>query len=151
MNDKSDLDSEFITKLYFDATQTIRHYDSERASFSRIAVTILSILLAFSASLLEGGASTQVLLLVFFALLSFSMIAFLVCVRISRLINYQRTRANIFLSKLNSEFMVLEKEAKSRANKKDRYFNISLYMLWNSIFVLFMVLGLIGVVLLLAN
>ena len=37
-------------KIYADATQTIRHYDGERTSTHRLALAVLSILLAFSGS-----------------------------------------------------------------------------------------------------
>jgi hypothetical protein len=82
-----------LTQNYFDATDTIRHYDNLRSSFSGLAVSGLSLLAGFATHRLADGENAVELRLIAAICLAISIISILILFKFSHLISRQRLRA----------------------------------------------------------
>jgi hypothetical protein len=128
----------FLETVYTDATETIRHYDKERAGFAKIIIGVTGVLLAFCGGLIKEGGSFIVVesCLVFNVFLSLFAIA--VSIKYRDLIQQQRERANGAISALiklgcPTEIQIASKHTSS----------IHLSTLW---FLLFVVIALINLI-----
>src|SRR5262245_48184283 len=89
---------EYLKEIYFDATETIRHYDGLRASFTQTFASLLAIFTSVvSAAALQGMANTLVPAAA--AVVSIlSLLGLGVILKLNDLINLQRRRAREAMS-----------------------------------------------------
>lgn len=86
---------EYLKSIYFDSTQSIRHYDNVRSSFTHIFSAILAIFSSFVTYSLIHGFSSRVIFSSLCAICSFSVISIIIVVRLNKLIDIQRRRASL--------------------------------------------------------
>ncbi|MEL6368673.1 MAG: hypothetical protein AAFQ16_12020, partial [Pseudomonadota bacterium] len=78
-------------KLYFDATNTIRHYDGERTATHRVALAVLGALLAFTSS--DIFVPDQMIIPVSVVGASLSILFLLMTKKIGALVDRERAKA----------------------------------------------------------
>lgn len=128
---------EFIKAIYFDATETIRHYDGVRATFTEIFAAMIAVFMSGGAALfahislnwLLGGS------LVLLALSTTSLIAIL---KINDLIALQRSRAAQAMQsyrELVKDFDLSAINSKARDSSRSMMISrVSLGSVWASMF-----------------
>ncbi|MFG5379702.1 hypothetical protein [Yoonia sp. R2-816] len=129
--------SDTALKVYFDATQTIRHYDGERTATHRLAVATLGALFAFTGSELFNQVMLPVLSVVG-ALLSLFFLV--VTFKHSALIDRERARAAVardLLSKLGDQTISQIDNEKAARYKKIAFSRIRTATLWPCMYLLF--------------
>jgi hypothetical protein len=142
LTDKIKLSSD----VYFDATNTIRHYDTQRASFASFAASGLTLLFAFLAAQDKKGGEFLPTRLVSFVILLFSLASILLSVKLDSLIKRHRLRARL-ASEILSEMGV---DSISKIDDKLKQSQVSLIdkirigWLWISLFFVFALASLIS-------
>ena len=128
------------SKVYFDATTTIRHYDKERTSTHRVALAVLSGLLAVGSSDLFSDDYTSVVVNVVGTLIS--AIFYMISGRYGGLIERERSRAKTarrLLDEGGDRAIATIDEAKREMMRDVQFKYVKLSSLWGlyySVFVL---------------
>lgn len=137
--------SEILSRNYFDATETIRHYDALRATFSGLALTSLSILTgldAFKNAQMGGSLSKPVACIA--ALIS--ALSVIVLLKLHSLIITQRRRAAASLKLLEADESLKALSdvdaSVASAMKQSLLYKVSLNATWTSIFLVFFAVSL---------
>lgn len=131
---------ETARKIYFDATQTIRHYDGERTSTHRLAVAVLGALFAFTNSNLFNEVTLPY---VSAAGAIFSLLFLLITSKHSTLIYRERSRAGAarsILSQCGDQTIERIDSKKLESYKKARLSTIRISSLWAAMYITFAVL-----------
>ncbi|MDA4844963.1 hypothetical protein [Hoeflea poritis] len=127
-------------KYYFDAVQTIRHYDGERTGTHRLAVAVLGSLFAFTGSnlfsptMLVVSSATGLLLACLF---------FLIAQKHASLITRERIKASVardVLSSIGNDIIRRIDQSKTDKYQKSRLSSIRVSTLWSAMYATF-VLG----------
>ena len=136
----SDSSLEYLKALYFDATNTIRHYDAQRAAFTTIFGSLLSLLASVvTAATLQGVAGKLIPAGAGLATI-LSVMSLLAVLKYSALIHLQRKRAAIAMARYQSaaadvDLMTINQQAKG-AVRKHFGSRFDLSVVWAGIFVL---------------
>lgn len=138
MNDKN----EILRSIYFDAVATIRHYDSQRASFTQLILSALTVLVGFSiVSAKPDDAATLVRALAGVGV-ALSVIGLLVSGKLNDLILRQRLRARLALEALEAEADDTVLSDIDRAldirSAKSGWGHVSLRTIWSLVFVVYL-------------
>jgi hypothetical protein len=146
MNEGTDVSSgslDFLRSVYLDATSTIRHYDSERASFARIYVTVLSLITTALVAATSGNFDSAALVIGAVVACALSVIALLSTVKLSSLISLQRARARIAMElyqQTMDDLDLLAINPEARRNIGNSMASIlSLSSLWVAMFAVFLI------------
>src|SRR5262245_48225150 len=104
---RAEMERERRTKLlsdnYFDATSTIRHYDTLRVTFSSLSLSALALMAGFLYVQVKGGSPETVRALGVVSSLV-ALISVIVVVKLSSLIARQRLRARFSVRIIEEEF-----------------------------------------------
>lgn len=129
---------DFLKSIYLDATATIRHYDSERASFAKTFISILSILTSLELVSISQNLQRPLLSILsgITTLLSFFLI--FAIQKFASLIILQKKRAieamNLFQKELDSiDFSSINHFAKKEALEEEKV-RLSVNSIWTTIF-----------------
>jgi hypothetical protein len=141
-NGKEEL-NKLLSGNYFDATSTIRHYDTLRATFSSFLLSALALMGAFFATQSKGGNPQAVRTLAIIAML-LALLGVLVAIKLDGLIDRQRLRARASIRILEEATGVtaiskVDQEVRERSNALLSNV-ISLNALWVGLFVAMLVL-----------
>ena len=136
------------TENYFDATNTIRHYDSQRAAFSRLSLSALALLVAFSATQIEAQNHLNFLQLLSALTMLLSCLSVIILIKFNNLIARQRVRARVSIRLLEEvhDIKVISQidDEVCRICNTWIVSRLSLNSLWIGLFALFFVLGAVG-------
>lgn len=127
-------------RIYFDATDTIRHYDGERMATHRIALTLLGALLAFAGS--DFFRPQMTVTLAVFGVFG-SLIFFLLSLKFGALIFRERSRAQAarqILKELGDATIVEIDTRKNENYRKVQLSGVRTGTLW-TVFYLLLVIG----------
>ncbi|MEP6018888.1 MAG: hypothetical protein ABJ251_10465 [Paracoccaceae bacterium] len=136
-NENPDEQPSTALKVYFDATQTIRHYDGERTATHRLAVATLGGLFAFSGTDLFNQPMLPILFLIG-TLLSLLFLA--ITFKQSALINRERARAGAardLLDKLGDRTISHIDAARTDQYKTLAFSRIRIASLWSLMYLVF--------------
>jgi hypothetical protein len=141
--------AKLASDTYFDATNTIRHYDAQRATFASLSLSALAFLTGFSSTQAKVGGS--ILLLRCLAIIGFLLagLSAIVVAKFASLIDRQRLRARSASDLLHDEFemtAVRVVDAKVRKSEAGLLRNLPLSFLWGAMFFIFAVAELLVVV-----
>jgi hypothetical protein len=128
----------FVEQIYSDATETIRHYDKERAGFAKIIIGVTGVLLAFCGGLIKEGGSFVVIESCLAFNVCLSLFAIAVSIKYRDLIQQQRDRANGAISALIKLGHSKEIEVASKHTS-----SVHLSALWLSLFVIIALINVI--------
>jgi hypothetical protein len=135
--DKEQL-GKLLAENYFDATSTIRHYDSLRATFSSLSLSALALLGGFSAAQMKGGSPETIRALAIVGLL-LALLSILTVIKLSYLIERQRLRARVSIRLLEEctggpAISLVDREVRE-TSKTWVTSSLSLNSLWTGFFV----------------
>jgi len=141
----SEFDATLAEKIYFDATDTIRHYDKERSTSSRVLFTALALIYSLAGAAMQTNSDAWfVISLGLFAII-LSIIGYLINLKFAYLINLQRSRARVSISVVTKNRGPLKSTDINQIAKSELKINfisnLSMASLWNFIFLLFAVYG----------
>lgn len=128
----------FLQAIYFDATTTIRHYDSTRTSFGQMFAAILSFITALAVAGTTTGAAPRLLVPLAGLAMLLSIVAVAIMARFGKLIEFQRKRASAAMEAFErgageNGLTAVQAEAQRRAGPRPR---IRLRHLWVLVFTL---------------
>jgi len=128
---------------YFDATNTIRHYDTQRATFASLSLSV-AFLTGFAATQAKAGGSVMILRALSIAGLLIAVLSCVVVRKFASLINRHRRRARFAANFLNDNFGMgavnAIDEAVRQGEKHRLWASIPLDLLWVAMFMIFVVI-----------
>lgn len=137
-----------LSDNYFDATNTIRHYDMLRAAYSSLSVSGLAILTGFATDVAKNNGTPVAVRVLAIIGLSISLLSMIVVLKIDSLIRRQRLRARVSVELLEQHVKVgligRVDEQVEQHSRPWRMNGISLNALWISLFFVFFLVGLLG-------
>jgi hypothetical protein len=142
--------SSILKEVYFDAITTIRHYDGQRASFTQLILSALTVLIGFSIiSTKPDNAIVFVRALATVGAL-LSVIGFLVSLKLNDLISRQRLRARLALTELEGgtdEKTIANIDKALDARSAESFLGrISLRTIWSLVFVVYFVANMVLII-----
>jgi hypothetical protein len=144
---------EFFKDNYFDSTETIRHYDSQRATFARTLLAAVAIVWTAGVYLSRSDLFSLTSVMTVFAFqVVLSIIGLFVMIRFEGLIQFQRERAKAsyyHIDKVLSEGSVAEIDRKARVettSKTSLLQRLPLGKMWRLIWGVLALFGMIGLV-----
>jgi hypothetical protein len=136
-----------LKENYFDATDTIRHYDTVRGTFSSIFLSALALLASYATAQLKDVNNFQVLRGVGIIGSVLSVLSVLVVMKLGSLIERQRIRARSSIRILEE---ITQQRAISRVDEEtissigsSWLSKVSLGVLWTSLFLVFLLINII--------
>lgn len=135
--------SDFLKEIYFDATSTIRHYDTQRTGFTQLVLSALTVMIGFIIALSKPETPSLVLQGLAVVGMTLSIAGFVIAGKLGTLISRQRNRARLALEKLEAEWKdspISEIDAELKAGSKDGIFSgVKLETIWSCIFIIYLV------------
>jgi hypothetical protein len=130
---------EFLQAIYLDATQTIRHYDSQRATFTQIFASVITVFLSAITAATTQNAVIETLPVASAVATALSFYSVLAILKFNSLIRLQRARATAAMTQYQSlidgwDFLAINEEAKRRTTT-NRMMSIQMGHIWAGIFV----------------
>lgn len=144
MSETTNISSDTILRVYFDATQTIRHFDGERTSTHRLAIAVLGGLLAFTGSTLF---SSEMILVTSAVGMAMSFLFLMLAQKYSYLIQRERLKARAASKLLSSiDDQSIERVDHEKKVHSKLYFlsRTRISTLWSALYIT-MFLGFLGV------
>ena len=131
-----------LKDTYFDAITTIRHYDGQRASFTQLVLSALTVIAGFT--VVSSKPDSSLTLLKALSVLGFmlSCSGILVTAKLNNLIKQQRLRAKLAveLFEIGGDPVIQKIDATVKErNSLSLLGNLSLNSIWSGVFVIFLV------------
>lgn len=134
--------SSLLKDVYLDAISTIRHYDGQRATFTQLTLSALTVLAGLAIINAKSDSAPELLRGLAAVGVAISITALLVVAKLHQLIKGQRLRARLALTKLEGEgecpIGEIDTEVKARG-RKTLLGRTSLRNIWSLIFVVYLI------------
>jgi hypothetical protein len=142
--------AKLASDTYFDATSTIRHYDTQRATFASLSLSALAFLTGFASTQAKVGGSVLIFRCLALTGLLLAVLSVVVVAKLASLVDQQRLRARSASDILHDEFgmtavRVVDERVRD-GSKASVLRKLRLSSLWIAMFAIFAAIELLAVV-----